>query len=135
MMFSGSNASFLRCFFGGHNYRDAMNPFQNVYVQDCFVGQKTAVKYDSEMHTDGVQIYGYGSAGPTIVAQNLHFENFRVELPAVEFTGSAACANSLLMISLDYNDAENISFERCFVNGGVITVTLYDNPKHNAHVR
>ena len=130
VMFSGSNASFLRCFFGGHNYRDAMNPFQNVYVQDCFVGQKTAVKYDSEMHTDGVQIFGYGTGGPAIVAQNLHFENFRVELPAVEFTGSAACANSLLMISLDYNDAENISFERCFVNGGVITVTLYDNPKH-----
>ncbi|MBP5209967.1 MAG: hypothetical protein J6125_03800, partial [Clostridia bacterium] len=126
--FSGSNVVFDWCFFGGNDYADAMNPFQNVFVQNVYVCDKESIKYDSEMHTDATQIFGYGPAESTVVAQNIHHYNYRGEMPSVYYTGSQAYTNSILMISLDYNDADNISFVHCYINGTGCPIMINDHP-------
>ncbi|MBO7150488.1 MAG: leucine-rich repeat domain-containing protein, partial [Clostridia bacterium] len=125
-MFDGSNATFRRCLFTDSYYYDGMNPFQNVFVYDSAILDKAPVNYDKEMHTDGVQIYGYQG----LEAKNLHFDNLRVELPIVYYTDSYALGNTPFMISLDYNNAQDISFTNCIANGGGNMIVLYDNPKH-----
>ncbi|MBO7150908.1 MAG: hypothetical protein J6V82_04070, partial [Clostridia bacterium] len=89
-MFDGSNATFRRCLFTDSYYYDGMNPFQNVFVYDSAILDKAPVNYDKEMHTDGVQIYGYQG----LEAKNLHFDNLRVELPIVYYTDSYALGNT-----------------------------------------
>ena len=127
-IFTGSNVTLDWCYFGGNDYVDAMNPFQNVTVLNTYVGEKDSVKYDSEMHTDATQIYGYGPAGKQIIAKNQLYYNFRGEMPSVKYTGSMSYTNSILMISLDYNDADSITFDHCYINGGGVPIMVFDNP-------
>ncbi|MBO5788700.1 MAG: leucine-rich repeat protein [Clostridia bacterium] len=126
--FNGSNATIEWCYFGGNDYRDGLVPFRNVTVNHCMVGEKDSVRYENEMHTDAIQIYGFGMGKRTVVAENLHFYNFRAMMPAVTFSGSESYTNAILMVSLDYNHAYNISFEHCYIDGGGYPVMVWDNP-------
>ena len=128
--FGGSNVTLEWCEFGGNDDVDAMNPFQNVTVKNCYVANKDAVGYDRELHADATQIYGYGPNGKETVAKNQYYYNFRAEMPSVWYTDSKSYTNSILMISLDYNDADNITFEHCTINGGGCPIMLFDNPKN-----
>lgn len=127
--FNGSNAIFDWCEFGGNDDTDAMNPFQNVTVKNCYVANKDAVGYNRELHADATQIYGYGPNGKETIAKDQYYFNFRAEMPSVWYTDSLSYTNSILMISLDYNDADNITFEHCVVNGGGCPLMIFDNPK------
>ena len=131
--FGGSNATFNYCNFGAETDADAFNPMQNVYVNHCFVGNRPPIGYEKELHTDAVQIYGYGPGQRLIEAVNQRYYNFRCELPSIPYTGSHSYANSCLMISLDYNHADNITFEHCYINGTGCPIMIYDNPHPEFH--
>ncbi|MBO7150131.1 MAG: leucine-rich repeat domain-containing protein, partial [Clostridia bacterium] len=128
--FYGSTATMNWCEFGGNDDTDGLNPFQDVTVTNCYVGNKDAVGYEKELHADATQIYGYGPNGKEIIAKNQYYFNFRAEMPSVRYTDSLSYTNSILMISLDYNDADNITFEHCIVNGGGCPIMIFDNPKN-----
>ena len=126
--FGGSNVVLDWCYFGGQDDTDAINPFQNVTAKNCLVADKGALGYEKELHTDAVQIYGYGPGNPTIVAKNQLYYNFRAEMPSIWYTDSFSYTNSALMISLDYNDADNITFQHCYINGCGVPIMVFDNP-------
>lgn len=122
-----SNAVFDRCYVGDHDQDDidGFNPMQNVFIYNTFVDNLAAVNYyGGEGHTDATQIYGYKG----IVAKNIHHYNYRCEMPVVYYTGSISYVNSCLMVSLDFNDAYDISFAHCFINGAGCPIMINDHP-------
>ncbi|MBO5790434.1 MAG: hypothetical protein J6R40_04685 [Clostridia bacterium] len=127
--FGGSNVIIDWCEFGGNDDADAINPFQNVTVTNSYVANKDAVGYQRELHADATQIYGYGPNGRETIAKDQYYFNFRAEMPSVWYTDSLSYTNSILMISLDYNDADNITFEHCTINGGGCPIMIFDNPR------
>ena len=112
--FYGSNASFERCLFG-ESYRDAIIPFQNVLVKDCFIKDMSTTDTESAgIHSDGTQIYGYKDAK----VKNVMFTNCRFEVPAIQTGGNSASVNACIMLQLEYNSGEDIHFVDCRINGG-----------------
>ena len=112
--FTGSDATFSKCKFGDH-YSDCIVPFQNVYVQDCFISNMSVVKTEpGEEHSDGTHLYGHANAP----LYNITYDNCRFEVPAITFTNSNASVNACFMLQLEYCDATNISVSNCILNGG-----------------
>ncbi len=113
-IFSGSNAAFYNCRFGG-SYSDGMIPFSNITVEDCyFCDLASNDPKGNGLHSDGTQMYGYADAK----VQNVLFKNCRFEIPAVHTTKSTAYVNSCIMLALEYNDGNNIKIQDCILNGG-----------------
>lgn len=110
---SGGNATINRCKFGG-SFSDGIVPFQNVEINDCFFFDMSYISPDKEVHTDGTQIYGYNG----VEVQNVSYNNCRFEIPPLNLAGSKAYINACIMLQLEYNDAKNLSFKNCIVNGG-----------------
>ena len=109
---AGSNMVFSRCkFVGGSGGADALNPYGNVEVNNCYFYSFPQTNTNGT-HTDGVQIAGNNDLAPT----NIHFGNTRMEMPVLQRNGGYI--NAPLMVSLDYNDASDISFNDCIINGG-----------------
>ena len=116
--FGGSNAYFSKCKFGG-SYNDGMIPFSNVTVKDCyFYDLASNDPAGNGIHSDGTQMYGYSDSK----VQNVLFSNCRFEIPAVQTTKSTAYVNSCIMLSIEYNDGNNIKIEDCILNGGGYTI-------------
>lgn len=112
--FSGSNAIFERCYFGG-SYSDGINPYQNVHAYFCyFADMASNDSAGNGLHTDGVQIF----ANQDYVAEDISFEHCRFETPQVQTTGSTAYVNSCFSLGIEYNDAKNIHVDDCIMNGG-----------------
>ena len=112
-VFYGSNATFDYCRFGG-TYSDALNPFRNVSVNNCYFCDMSYPLTDGIIHTDGTQIYG--AKGIDVV--NISYENCRFEIPQLSCATSSAYINACLMVQLEYSDANSISFSNCIINGG-----------------
>ncbi len=115
--FSGSNATFEWCKFGG-SYKDGIVPFQNVNVNHCLFADMSQKYSEGVAHVDCIQIYGYNDTP----VKNVHISHSRFELPPVNMEGSQATVNACLMLQLEYNDASDVSFENCIVNGGGYTI-------------
>ncbi len=115
--FSGSNATFEWCKFGG-SYKDGLVPFQNVNVNHCMFSDMSQMYSEGVAHVDCIQIYGYNDTP----VKNVHISYCRFELPPVNMEGSQATVNACLMLQLEYNDASDVSFENCTVNGGGYTI-------------
>ncbi len=115
--FDGSNAAFEWCKFGG-SYKDGIVPFQNVSVNHCLFADMSQKYSEGVAHVDCIQIYGYNDTP----VKNVHITNSRFELPPVNMEGSQATINACLMLQLEYNDASDVSFENCIVNGGGYTI-------------
>jgi len=116
--FSGSDATFTSCKFGDH-YLDCIIPFQNIYVQDCFISNMSVVKSEpGEVHSDGTHLYGHKD----VPIYNVVYDNCRFEVPAIEFTDSYAIVNACFMLQLEYNDATDIFVNNCIMNGGGYTI-------------
>ena len=111
--FGGSNATFTRCSFGGTS-GDAINPFRNVFITDCYISDMSYALDSGVVHTDGTQIYG----AKDLDAYNIHFQNTRFEIPQLVTTTSNAYVNACIMIQLEYSNGVNISFDNCYINGG-----------------
>lgn len=115
--FSGSNTTFDHCKFGG-SCSDGLIPFQNISVNNCYFADMSQKYSEGITHVDCTQIYGYEGTP----VYNVHFNNCRFELPPVNMEGSQATVNACLMLQLEYNDASDVSFKNCVVNGGGYTI-------------
>lgn len=118
--FNGSSATFNKCYFGG-TMKDCTNPFQNCTYNDCMFAD-ISFSCQNTCHTDAVQIYGYKG----VVAKNIKFINCRMEVPRFKFSDTEASntVNTCIGLMLDFNDAENISWEHCVINGGGYSIYL-----------
>lgn len=119
--FSGSNASFERCFFGGSE-NDGLNPLQNILVQNCYFASFPQWN-DRGVHTDAVQIYGKTD----VDTKNIVFSNCRVEIPVMKEEGRKVLINACLMVALEYSNAQDFLFENCIINGGGYSIYATDN--------
>ncbi len=123
--FSGSNAVFNNCRFGG-SYKDGLVPFQNVQVKDSFFCDMAAMcATGAELHTDGTQIYGVKG----VDVENVTFDNCRFEIPPHGNNGSTAYVNACIMLQLEYSNAKEVSFTDCIVNGGGYSIYAWDKKK------
>lgn len=111
--FYGCNAVFDRCLFGD-SYRDAIIPFQNVTVNNCLVRNMATAEGGAGIHSDGTQMFGHKNAE----VKNVAFTNCRFEVPAVQTGKNSASVNACIMVQLEYNNGENITFTDCKINGG-----------------
>lgn len=119
---SGCNMTFRRCYFG-HSVMDGLNPYTNVNVIDCYFSDKSIQNStkNSGTHTDGTQIYGTQKYGTTKgVGGNIHFTNCRFEIPQLKDTSSTV--NACVMLQIEFNDTDNVTFENCKLNGGGYSV-------------
>lgn len=113
-IFQGSNAVFNKCRFGG-SYNDGLIPFSNVTVKDCYFSDfASANPKGNGQHTDGTQMFGYSDS----MVKNVLFSNCRFETPQVKMTSSTAYVNACIMLSLEFNNGNNIKIENCILNGG-----------------
>lgn len=112
--FSGSNASFSDCYFGGTG-GDALNPAQNVEVKDCYIADLARAR-NTVVHIDGTQIFGRDG----LDAKDIVFKNCRMEIPNIKQSGSSSgCyVNACFMVQLERSNADNLLFEDCIINGG-----------------
>ena len=109
--FQGSNATFTRCRLGGSS-GDAVNPYRNVTLRDCYIADLAHPGSEEKVHSDGVQIFGY----PSLPAENISFDNCRFEIPAIP--GGSSYVNACLMIAPEKSGARGIYFTNCILNGG-----------------
>lgn len=120
--FYGSNATFNNCYFGG-SYLDALVPFRNINVNNCYISDLSYVSEVDIIHSDGTQIYGYKD----LDAKNIFFTNTRFEIPLISRTNSKSSINACIMIQLEYSNGINISFENCIINGGGFSIYAWTN--------
>ena len=113
--FQGSNAIFTRCRLGGSS-GDALNPYRNVALRDCYIADLAHPDSTDTVHSDGVQIFGY----PSLTAENISFDNCRFEVPAIP--GGGSYVNACLMIAPEKSGARGIYFTNCILNGGGYTI-------------
>ena len=113
--FQGSNATFTRCRLGGSS-GDALNPYRNVALRDCYIADLAHPDSKDKVHSDGVQIFGY----PSLPAENISFDNCRFEVPAIP--GGGSYVNACLMIAPEKSGARGIYFTNCILNGGGYTI-------------
>lgn len=111
--FIGSNASFDHCKFGG-TFSDGLVPYQNIAVNNCYFSNF----YNNDLagaglHSDGTQMYGHED----VMVKNVNYTNCRFEVPPVKTTNGADI-NSCIMLQMEYNNAEDVHFTDCIVNGG-----------------
>lgn len=111
--FNGSNSTFINCYFGS-SYFDALNPYQNISLVNCFISDLSYPLDKGTIHSDGVQIYGY----PGIIVQNISFQNCRFEIPIIPLQNSNSSINSCVSIGLEYSNGYNIKFQNTILNGG-----------------
>lgn len=117
--FKGSNSTFINCYFGG-SYFDALNPYQNVSLINCFISDLSYPLDTGIIHSDGVQIYGYQG----INAQNINFQNCRFEIPIIPLQNSNSSINSCVSIGLEYSNGYDIKIENTILNGGGFSIGI-----------
>ena len=109
--FTGSNAVFDKCFFGGSGY-DGMNPFQNVTVKNCYFAGYPQYNEQGK-HSDAMQVFGKAD----VDAMNILFQNCRIEIPIID-SDKKRMINACFMVQLEYSNGRNFLFENCVINGG-----------------
>ena len=111
--FYGSNSVFNNCKFGG-NYTDGMVPFCNIEVNNCFFSDFTSIATDAGAHIDATQLYGHADTE----VKNVTYTNCRFEIPPLTLEDTNAYVNAALMLQIEYNNAVNVTFKDCTINGG-----------------
>ena len=117
---SGSNMEFNNCRFEA-TVGDCTNAFVNVDYNNCLLTEIPAYS-TTGAHLDGIQLYGREN----IKVEDVHMNNCRIIAPAIEPEGSTSYVNACIMLKLDYNDADNVTFENMHINGG--GYTMYSQP-------
>ena len=134
--FAGSDASFANCYFGSGTDGDGINPGKNCTFENCMIAdliQPASVAGDK--HIDGFQIFGSTDGADNT---NIHLFNCRFEVPAVQYTLPSGALNCPVSIIMRYSDADNITFDNCYVNGGyyyALMLRTNDNSVTNLTIR
>lgn len=120
--FGGSNATIVNSKFNVST-GDAINPYKNVNVKNTYIAFSSVQYVSSEIHLDGIQIYGKEN----LLATNIHFYNTRIELPYLLTTNaegavSKTYVNAPLMLQLEFSSGSDISFENMYINGGGFSI-------------
>ena len=123
--FTGSNASFTDCAFGG-SYMDGMHPFRHVSLTDCYFSDFNYPCTGGEYHTDGVHIFGKADVDVT----DLTFDHCRFEIPYINVSGSEAYVNACFMLSPEYSYVSDVEVRDCIMNGGGYTIYASDRTKN-----
>ena len=123
--FLGSRCTFNNCMIGGLPY-DGTNPYRECYFNNCYITELSpdgTYNWTNSLHLDGTQISGYNS----VENNNIYFRNCRFECLPLPRSNSTVYVNACIMLSLDYNNARNILFEDCIINGGGYSIYLQNN--------
>lgn len=120
--FYGSNAHMTRCSFGG-SYKDGINPFVNVTVENCFFSDMSHFLESGSAHTDGVQVFGKEG----VDVHDIVIRNCRFEIPPIPRTGSKAYVNACLFLCMEFSNGDGITVDNCILNGG--GYCIYTNAK------
>lgn len=115
--FSGSDATFINCYFGSGADGDGVDPKRNCTFINCMIAdliQQADVA--GEIHVDGFQIFGCQNG---MNNSEIKFENCRFEMPYISVPVPSGKINCPIAIIMRYSDANNISFNNCHVNGGL----------------
>lgn len=126
---SGSHLKFERCRFHTLN-GDTMNPFSFVTVKDCYMYHDGEGFTNKTIHVDGFQVYGFQS-DPEIDVEEIHFDNVRIELPAVRVQDEngewfAPLVNAPIMLQGEYStNMHDILVENMHINGGANSIYLW----------
>lgn len=129
------------CKIGGFT-SDAMNPLREFYAKNLYVYDLCHDAKNSELHLDGIQIYGdqrsrnneiNGKWISNVETGEIHFENVRFEIPSINHgIQNKAYVNACVMFQLEFSDVDNVSFKNLYVNGGGKWFPLYmDYGKNN----
>ena len=111
----GSNITMNKCYIGEDSTSDGMNAFKNYFVNDCLVAGLLSEANTNGTHVDGIQIYGHNS----YEAGNIHLKNVRFSMPNFYYDGtSTSYVNASIMLKLEQNNANDITFEDIMVDMG-----------------
>lgn len=115
--FGGGNATFLNCYFGGGTDGDGINPMVNCTFTNCMIADLIQrADAAGSKHVDGFQIFGDTSGMDNA---DIKLSNCRIEMPFLPMSTPSGAMNCPLSIIMRYSDANNISFNDCYVNGGL----------------
>ena len=120
--FYGSNAHMNYCRFGG-SYKDGINPFVNVTVENSFFADMAYFLESGTAHTDGIQVYGYKG----VDVHDIVIRNCRFEIPAIPMSSNKAYVNACLFLCLEFSNGDGITVDNCILNGGGFCI--YTNAK------
>jgi len=113
---NGSNCECNNCYSGG-TVGDALNPLRNFSVKNSYISN-LSIYSTSSVHTDGFQIRGFSG----IVAENILFDNVRMEAPQLKITGNNSDVNACMMIQMEASNGTNMTFKDMYINGGGYTI-------------
>lgn len=115
--FGGSDATFTNCYFGGGSDGDGINPMRNCTFTNCMIADliQPADKKGTK-HIDGFQIFGSTDGTDNT---NIVFNNCRFEVPYIPMETPSGALNCPVSVIMRYSDADNISLNDCYVNGGL----------------
>uniref|UniRef100_UPI004057837F leucine-rich repeat domain-containing protein n=1 Tax=Acetatifactor sp. TaxID=1872090 RepID=UPI004057837F len=115
--FAGSDSTFTNCYFGGGTDGDGINPMANCTFTNCMIADLVqSAEVAGDKHIDGFQIFG-STTGTNNT--NIHLNNCRFEMPYIPFSAPSGALNCPLSIIMRYSDADNVTFEDCYINGGL----------------
>lgn len=110
--FAGSNVTCENCYFGGGSMGDAIDPGSNCKFLNCFVADLIhRSNVQDTNHIDGVQFF-YGN-------EKVSFDNCRFEVPAMNYSVTSGYLNCPITFTLRKGSVSDISFNDCYVNGGL----------------
>lgn len=139
---SDSYITLNNCKIGGFT-SDAMNPLREFYANNLYVYDLAHEAVSSEIHLDGIQIYGDqrsrknvsndGKWISNVETGRIHYKNVRFEIPSVNFgSENKAYVNACVMFQLEFSGVDDVSFENLYVNGGGKWFPIYmDYGKNN----
>lgn len=123
-----SDVTLNNCLIENTNTADGLKLAENASINNCFVSNlmNNSVTYSS--HTDGVQFTGYQDS----ITKNVHFNNVRFAFPQFYWDGTnVAAANAAIMLSMEYSDADNITFENIIIDMGSKYYPIYNVDSDN----
>ena len=114
--FSGSDAVFNNCYFGGASVGDGINPMKNCTFNNCMIADLIQpVQKGGGQHIDGFQIFGNQTGG---INENIKFSNCRFEVPYIPMSNPSGLLNCPMTLTMNYSGVNNISISDCYINGG-----------------
>ena len=114
--FSGSDAIFNNCYFGGAGTSDGIHPMKNCTFNNCMIADLIQPAQEKgKQHIDGFQIFGNQTGG---INENIKFLNCRFEVPYIPMSNPSGLLNCPVTLTMNFSGVNDISISDCYINGG-----------------